>query len=116
MRAALNDVRVGLADNWIRHVQDVRNRHSDWLGTLPAERRVDARCELTVVEQARNVCQTPIVLDAWTRGQTLVVHGWFYGLNNGLLQDLKMTVANADDLSAAFDNAIAAVHSRYPAC
>ena len=113
VRAALNDVRVGLADNWIRHVQDVRNQHAEWLGTVPAERRVDALCELNVVEQARNVCQTTIVQDAWARGQTIVVHGWFYSLNNGLLQDLKITVAGAHELSKAFDNALAAVHSRY---
>ena len=115
VRAALEDVRVGLADNWIRHVTDVRNRHADWLGTVPTERRVDALCELNVVEQARNVCQTTIVQDAWSRGQVIVVHGWFYGLNNGLLQDLQMTVANADGLSAAYAKAIAAVHARYPA-
>jgi len=113
VRAALNDVRVGLADNWIRHVQDVRNRHADWLATVPASRRVDALCELNVVEQAKNVCQTTIVQDAWARGQAIVVHGWFYGLNNGLLQDLKMTVAQADDLAAAYDQAIAAVQARY---
>ena len=114
VRAALNDVRVGLADNWIRHVQDVRNRHADWLGTVPDDRRVNALCELNVVEQARNVCQTTIVQDAWARGQPLVVHGWFYGLNNGLLQDLKMTVGSPDDVAQAFEQAIAAVHSRYP--
>ena len=113
VRAALHDVRVGLADNWIRHVQNVRNRHIAWLATVPAERRVDALCELNVVEQARNVCQTTIVQDAWARGQEIVVHGWFYGLGNGLLQDLKMTVAGADELAAAYDRAIAAVHGRY---
>ena len=114
VRAALNDVRVGLADNWIRHVQDVRNRNADWLGTVSEERRVNALCELNVVEQARNVCQTTIVQDAWARGQSIVVHGWFYGLNNGLLQDLKMTVAGPDEVAQAFERAIAAVHERYP--
>ncbi len=113
VRAALHGVRVGLADNWIRHVQDVRNRHADWLATVPEARRVDALCELNVVEQAKNVCQTTIVQDAWARGQVIVVHGWFYGLNNGLLQDLKMTVAHADDLAAAYDQAISAVQARY---
>ena len=115
VRAALNDTRVGLADNWIRHVQDVRNRHADWLDTVPDDQRVNALCELNVVEQARNVCQTTIVQDAWARGQHIVVHGWFYGLNNGLLQDLKMTVAGPDAVAQAFGQAIAAVHSRYPA-
>ena len=94
VRAALEDIRVGLADNWIRHVQDVRNRHRQWLETVPEARRVDALCELNVVEQALNACQTTVVQDAWARGQELVVHGWFYGLGNGLLQDLKITVAS----------------------
>ena len=113
--AALNDQRVGLADNWIRHVQDVRNRHQDWLDTLPAEQRVDALGELNVIEQARNVCQTTIVQDAWMRGQALVVHGWFYSLDNGLLRDLKITVADAADMAGAFEDAIAALHNRHAA-
>ena len=112
--AALADIRVGLADNWIRHVQDVRNRHSAWLDTVPAAHRVNALCELNVVEQALNVCQTTIVQDAWQRGQELVVHGWVYGLHNGLLQDLAMTVSRLDDASVAYETAIAAVRSRYP--
>ena len=113
--AALKDQRVGLADNWIRHVQDVRNRHQEWLDTVPAADRVDALGELNVIEQARNVCQTTIVQDAWARGQSLVVHGWFYGLHDGLLQDLKMTVADPADMASAFDRAVAAVYARHPA-
>ena len=111
--AALENRRVGLADNWIRHVQDVRNRHATWLESLPGIRRVDALCELNVVEQALNVCRTTVVRDAWQRGQELVVHGWVYGLQNGLLQDLDMTVTRLDDASAAYETAIAAVHARY---
>jgi carbonic anhydrase len=111
--AALEDRRVGLADNWIRHVQDVRNRHAAWLGTLPLSERVDALCELNVVEQALNVCQTTIVQDAWQRGQELVVHGWVYGLQNGLLQDLAMTVSRLDDAGVAYEAALAAVHARH---
>jgi carbonic anhydrase len=111
--AALNDTRVGLADNWIRHVQDVRNRHQAWLDSLPVELRIDALVELNVIEQARNVCQTTVVQDAWARGQELVVHGWFYGLNNGLLRDLKITVASAAEMAGAFDAAIAALHARH---
>ena len=114
VNAALNDVRVGLADNWIRHVQDVRNRHRLWLETVPTARRVDALCELNVVEQALNACQTTVVRDAWARGQELVVHGWFYGLANGLLQDLQMTVSGPEEMNATYDRAIAAVHGRYP--
>jgi carbonic anhydrase len=111
--AALADIRVGLADNWIRHVQDVRNRHRAWLDSVPDDRRVDALCELNVVEQALNACQTTVVQVAWARGQELVVHGWFYGLGNGLLQDLKITVASAAQMNETYERAIAAVHSRY---
>ena len=112
VRAALNDTRVGLADNWIRHVQDVRNRHQLFLDTLPPAQQVDALGELNVIEQARNVCQTTIVQDAWARGQELVVHGWFYGLHDGLLRDLKLTVPGPAEMAAAFDAAIAALHAR----
>jgi carbonic anhydrase len=113
VRAALEDRRIGLADNWIRHVQDVRNRHAPWLATLPAAMRVDALGELNVVEQALNVCQTTIVQDAWQRGQEIVVHGWVYGLHDGLLQDLAITVSRLDDLGAAYESALAAVRARY---
>jgi carbonic anhydrase len=112
--AALNDVRVGLADNWIRHVQDVRNRHHGWLESLPQVQRVDALGELNVIEQARNVCQTTVVQDAWTRGQELVVHGWFYGLHDGLLQDLGFTVCGPAQMAPAFDEAVRRLHERYP--
>jgi carbonic anhydrase len=113
VKAAMNNLRVGLADNWIRHVQDVRDRHADWLATMEAGRRVDALCELNVLEQALNVCQTTIVQDAWQRGQTVVVHGWVYGLHDGLLADLAMTVAGAQDIQRAYDQALAALRQRH---
>ena len=110
--AALEDRRVGLADNWIRHVQDVRNRHSAWLETLPFANRLNALCELNVIEQAVNACRTTVVQDAWARGQTLAVHGWVYGLRTGLLEDLQMTVLRFEDVDAAYEKALAAVHAR----
>jgi len=110
---ALNDRRVGLADNWLRHVKDVRKLHQEWLDTVDEARRVDALCELNVIEQARNVCHTTVVQDAWQRDQDLVVHGWFYGLYNGLLEDLRFTVRRADELGAAYDKALVAVQARY---
>jgi carbonic anhydrase len=113
--AALHDRRVGLADNWIRHVQDVRNRHQCWLDTVDPAQRVSALCELNVVEQALNVCHTTVVQDAWQRGQVVIVHGWVYGLHNGLLQDLAMTVTGSDDVTAAYEAALAAVRQRYSA-
>lgn len=111
--AALSDRRLGLADNWIRHVQDVRNRHQPWLDTVDASDRVNALCELNVVEQALNVCQTTMVQDAWQRGQEVVVHGWVYGLHNGLLEDLTMTCTGPEDVAAAYDQALANVRARY---
>jgi len=112
--AALEDRRVGLADNWLRHVQDVRNRHAAWLETVAPADRVDALCELNVVEQALNVCQTTVVQEAWQRGQEIFVHGWVYRLHNGLLKDLTMTVSRLDDAAVAYERALALVHSRYP--
>jgi carbonic anhydrase len=111
--AVMNEMRAGIVDNWLRHVQDVRNWYQGWLDGVPAERRVDALCELNVVEQATNVCRTTVVQDAWQRGQELVVHGWFYGLKDGLLQDLQMTVRASEEIAGAHAAAIAAVKRRY---
>ena len=113
VKAALLDVRVGLADNWLRHVQDVRNHHQEWLDQLDLQQRVNALCELNVLEQARNACQTTVVQDAWARGQEVVVHGWVYGLHNGLLEDLQITAAAAEQVSPAFQRALQAVKRRY---
>jgi len=113
VRAALQDLRVGLADNWLRHVQDVRNKHLAWLDAVPEDRRVDALCELNVLEQAVNVCQTTVVRDAWGRGQSVSVHGWVYGLHNGLLEDLRISAGRPEDVPAAYELALTAVKYRY---
>ncbi|WP_294000889.1 carbonate dehydratase [Sphaerotilus sp.] len=113
VKAALNNLRVGLADNWLRHIQDVRDAHRAFLDCVPAEQRVDALVELNVLEQALNVCRTTIVEDAWQRGQEVVIHGWVYGLHNGLLEDLRMTVAGIDDIEPAYARAVESVHRRY---
>jgi len=114
--AALHNRRIGLADNWIRHVQDVRNKHRSWLdGMIDDELRLKALCELNVLEQSLNVCETTVVQDAWQRGQAVVVHGWVYGLHNGLLEDLKMTVANAAEVGAAYGLALGALKTRFDA-
>ena len=115
VKAALLDARTGLVDNWLRHVQDVRNHHSEWLDCIDAAQRVNALCELNVLEQARNACQTTVVQDAWARGQEIVVHGWVYGLHNGLLEDLRITAASAEQVAPAFQRALAAVKQRYEA-
>lgn len=116
VRAALLGQRVGLVDNWLRHVQDVRDKHHAWIATLPDEAtQLKALCELNVLEQARNVCGTTVVRDAWARGQEVVVHGWVYGLHNGLLDDLRMTVQSADDVGAAHAAALEGIQRRHPA-
>lgn len=114
VRAALTDARVGLVDNWLRHVQDVRNKHWPWLSSLAEQSlQMDALCELNVLEQALNACQTTVVRDAWLRGQLVVVHGWVYGLHNGLLKDTHMTVANAAEVDEAYARALDGIKSRY---
>ncbi|MFY9345818.1 MAG: carbonate dehydratase [Planctomycetota bacterium] len=85
--AALADQRLGLVDNWLRHVQDVQRKYESLLATLPPERRHDRLCELNVIEQVANVCQTTVVQDAWARRQRVVVHGFVYSLDDGLLRD-----------------------------
>jgi carbonic anhydrase len=115
VKAALYDTRVGLVENWIRHVQDVRHVHRDWLDGVTEARRVDALCELNVLEQARNVCHTTVVRDAWARGQQVVVHGWVYGLHNGLLEDLHITAGAVDEVDEAYRRALANVKQRYTA-
>ncbi|MDE3128486.1 MAG: carbonate dehydratase [Gemmatimonadota bacterium] len=94
--AALRDDRLGLVDNWLRHVQDVRWKHQAALDALPDEQARHRRlCELNVIEQVINVSQTTIVREAWARGQPLAVHGFIYGLDDGLLRDLEISVASA---------------------
>jgi carbonic anhydrase len=113
VRSAMLNTRAGLVDNWLRHVQDVRDAHEGFLAGLHESLQVNALVELNVLEQARNVCRTTVVADAWARGQTVVVHGWVYGLHNGLLEDLKITAISADQVGLAYDTALALVKQRY---
>src|SRR5581483_1250384 len=104
--AALRDDKLGLIDNWLRHVQDVRWKHQAQLEALPTEAQRHQRlCELNVIEQVVNVSQTTIVRDAWARGQTLAVHGWIYALQDGLLRDLGMCVTAESELAACAEAA-----------
>jgi carbonic anhydrase len=109
VQAALEGARIGLADNWLRHIQDVRDRHRDILDVIPEHGRVDALCELNVIEQVVNVAQTTVMQDAWAKGQNVTLHGWAYGVHDGLLQDLHMTVAGTADLEALYREALAGI-------
>jgi len=110
VQAALRGDRLGLSDNWLRHVEDVHQKHGAFLeqhaGTPEA---LDRLCELNVIEQVANVCQTTIARDAWERGQALSVHGWIYGLQDGLLRDLKVTVSGSEEAQPAYRAALAAI-------
>lgn len=104
--AALRDGRSGLIDNWLRHVQDVRRAYKTQLEELDTEaERHDRLCELNVIEQVANVSLTTVVQDAWGRGQELAVHGWIYGLRDGLLQDLRINVTATSDLAECSEEA-----------
>jgi carbonic anhydrase len=109
VQAALEGVRVGLADNWLRHIQDVRDRHRALLDGLPERDRYDALVELNAIEQVVNVAQSTVLLDAWSRGQSVTLHGWVYGVHDGLLKDLQMTVAGTQDLERHYLAALAQV-------
>lgn len=107
VRAALHGAKLGLSDNWLRHVQDVRVRHEALLAEAENEiEGCDMLCELNVIEQVVNVSQTTIAQDAWERGQPLTVHGWIYGLEDGLLRDLEMSVSKPAEVAEALRGAV----------
>jgi carbonic anhydrase len=110
VRAALHGTRVGLADNWLRHLQDVRLRHRKRLAHLAPLEQEDALCEMNVIEQVGNVALSTVMQDAWSRGQKVAVHGWVYGLKDGLLKDLQVTMDRPGMVVEAFAAAI----KRYP--
>ena len=114
VRAALEGPALGLIDNWLRHIQDARDRHLDFLKALPDDAtRWHAMCEINVIEQVRNVARTTLVADAWSRGQALVLHGWIYGLEDGRLHDLQTALKSGPELDLVIDKAVQAVQSRY---
>ena len=105
--AALNDLRLGLIDNWLRHVQDIKGRHRAQIDAIEDETlRCDRLCELNAIEQVINVAETTVVKDAWMRGQDLSIHGWCYGLKDGLVRDLAMSVSRERDVLPAYEAAI----------
>src|SRR5687767_2476646 len=103
----MDNLHLGLIDNWLRHVQDVIRDHEPELLQIRDEtRRLERLCELNVIEQVLNVARTTIVQNAWQRGQELAVHGWIYGLEDGLLRDLGVSIDNAEGLAAVYRGAI----------
>ncbi|HEX4327962.1 MAG TPA: carbonate dehydratase [Burkholderiales bacterium] len=110
VHAALTNHKIGLSDNWLRHVQDVQEKHGAYLGNVVETRDRHARlCELNVIEQVRNVCQTTSVQEAWERGQALHIHGWVYGVADGLARDLEMNISSHAEVEAASAGAVARV-------
>ena len=110
VQAALRQDRLGLSDNWLRHVQDIRQKHESRLASAASlSAASDRLCELNVIEQVANVCQTTIVRDAWEGGQELAVHGWIYALKDGLLRDLSMTVTRLAEVLPLYQAAVSAV-------
>lgn len=110
VHAAMTGTRVGLADNWLRHVSDLAKKHVGLLGGIDSEPLRHARmCELNAIEQALNVCETTVVQDAWARGQRLAVHGWVYSLSDGRVRELGMDVSSPDALYSTYQSAVAAV-------
>jgi carbonic anhydrase len=109
VRAALRCQRIGLADNWLRHVQDVSEKHAACVHAVDGEdARTNVLCELNVIEQVSNVCQTTIVRDAWDKGQALTVHGWIYGLKDGLIRGLGLSASSAAEFEAQYGAALSA--------
>jgi len=107
--AALNGDRIGLADNWIRHIQDVRDRHRPLLDSLSDGKRADALVDLNVIEQVVNVCVSTVMVDAWAKGQNVTIHGWAFGVHDGLLQDLHMSVSSTDAIEPSYRAALQGV-------
>ncbi len=108
MLATLRGERVGLADNWLRHVDDVRQKHDALLSRWENETdKLNHLCELNVIEQVANVCKTTVVRDAWERGQELTVHGWIYGMRDGLLRDLHASATSITEACSSYQQAIA---------
>ena len=107
VKAALTGERLGLIDNWLRHIQDVRDKHSHLLAPgMDMAARWERLCELNVIEQVRHVTQTTIVRDAWNRGRNLIVHGWIYRLSDGKLRDLLVSAAGSGEVESAYSSGL----------
>lgn len=113
VQAALNNIKAGLVENWLRHIKDIRDKHMDFLSQVAQEQQADALAALNVVEQVVSAAQTTIVQSAWESGQELTLHGWIYSLSDGLLQDLFITVSSNEELKACYGSALEAIAQRF---
>ncbi|MGJ7511907.1 carbonate dehydratase [Variovorax sp. GT1P44] len=113
VQAALEGARIGIADNWLRHIQDVRDRHRVLLKTLPEAARANALCELNVAEQVVNVAVSTVMCDAWSRDQKVTIHGWAFGVHDGLLQDLGISVDGSKPLDALYKAAVQRIRYKW---
>jgi carbonic anhydrase len=111
--AALHGARIGLADNWIRHIQDVRDRHRGILENMAPDKRADALVDLNVIEQVVNLCVSTVMVDAWAKNQKVYIHGWAFGVHDGLLQDLRMTVDSTETIEAVYRSAVEGVIAKH---
>jgi len=109
VQAALHGTRIGLADNWIRHIQDVRDRHRALLDNTAPDKRLDTLVELNVIEQVVNLCVSTVMVDAWAKNQKVRIHGWAFGVHDGLLQDLGMTVDSSEAIEPMYRAAVEGV-------
>ncbi len=112
VQATLLGQRVGLADNWLRHVADVMDKHQLDLSNIPQEKRLSTLCELNVIEQALNVCQSTILVDAWQRGQSIQVHAWIYSLHDGKIRALNDGIGSIEDVAEVYKHAILSCKER----
>lgn len=109
VQAAMQNLKMGLIDNWLRHVQDVMQKHEALLAEVADEsERLKRLCELNVIEQVLSVSQTTIMQNAWERGQEIAVHGWIYGLEDGLLRELNICITGSNEMLVAYENAVSA--------
>ena len=113
VQAALEGARIGIADNWIRHIQDVRDRHRVMLKSMPEPARANALCELNVAEQVVNVAVSTVMCDAWSRGQKVTIHGWAFGVHDGLLQDLEISYDGSKPLDAIYRAAVQRIRYKW---
>ncbi len=103
VKAASENHHLGLIDNWLRHIRDVRQKHEPLLRVVGNESdKLDRLCELNVVEQAHNVCHTTVVQEAWEKGQSLAIHGWIYKIHDGLIRDMNVTITGPDEIADAY--------------